>query len=227
MEPAPLRPVATGPRAVSATPVTPVRRLPVPPALTGLLPDGLPAGSAIEVADRALLLALAGAAAKIWAAVALPDLGALAAADAGLDISAGLWVDTPGGSWPQVVGLLLDSASVVLIGDVGPVPDQLARRITARARRASSILLSAGPWPTASMRLRVTSTAWDGLGTGHGLLRGRRATVVASGRGVPVPRHAEVWLPDRHGRLAAVGEDETGLTRLSDPAATLAVSHSR
>ncbi|MPY61961.1 hypothetical protein [Streptomyces spongiae] len=69
--------------------------------LGALLPGGcVRPGTAVSAGgDMPLLLALAAevsADSAGWAAVGLPDLGPLAAADAGLDVGAGLWVDEPG-----------------------------------------------------------------------------------------------------------------------------------
>ena len=46
-----------------------------------------------------------------------------------------------------------------------------------------AVLLVAGAWEGAQVRLRVTSQAWAGVGRGNGRLRGRRVRVMADGRG--------------------------------------------
>ncbi|MEW2521021.1 hypothetical protein [Actinacidiphila alni] len=63
------------------------------------------------------------------------------------------------------------------------------------------MLLVAGPWEGADPRYRVAGAVWEGLGRGHGVLRGRRVLVEASGRGAAggVPRHAPWWLPGAYG----------------------------
>jgi hypothetical protein len=63
----------------------------------------------------------------------------------------------------------------------------------------------------ADLRLTVVATHWQGLGVGHGHLQARRLTVEATGRRRAArPRRAELWLPDRHGRLSAVGPVAAG-----------------
>jgi hypothetical protein len=177
---------------------------PVAPTLRPLLPSGvLRAGTAVSVddADLPLLLALAGGATDgPWAAVALPDLGALAAADAGLDLRAGLWVDRPGRDWPQIVAVLLETVPLVLLRPLGRLADRSVRRLASLQRRSGAVLLVAGPWPGAHSRLRVTESAWEGVGTGHGVLRRRRVTVAASGRRESAAgRSATMWLPGPKG----------------------------
>ncbi|MEU0108350.1 hypothetical protein ABZ313_23730 [Streptomyces sp. NPDC006251] len=162
-----------------------------------------------------LLLALAGAAAAGsagWAAVGLPHLGALAACDAGLDVGAGLWIDEPGRQWAQVLATVLEAVPVVLVGPMPPAPDRITRRLAAVMRRSGAVLLAAQAWEGADLRLRVSSAVWVGVGTGFGLLRGRRVTVTATGRGVAArPRRADLWLPGPDGAVA------TASTPVADP----------
>jgi hypothetical protein len=180
--------------------------------LSALLPGGrLRPGTAVSVGgDLPLLLALAAGAAPAgegWAAVGLPRLGALAAADAGLEPDAGIWVDLPGRQWPQVVATALEAVPVVLVGALGPVPDRIGRRLAAVGRRSGSVLLAADAWAGAELRLRVTAAAWEGVGPGHGVLRGRRARVVAAGRGAAGrARQAELWLPGPDGTVRPMTE---------------------
>ncbi|MFC1415806.1 hypothetical protein [Streptacidiphilus cavernicola] len=156
----------------------------------------------MDDADLPLLLALAagGAAEDPWAVVGLPHLGALAAADSGLDLRSGLWVPHPGRDWPQVLGVLLEAVPLVLLGPLGRLADRTARRLAALQRRTGSVLLVAGPWPGAHTRLRVTKSAWEGVGAGHGVLSRRRVTVAATGRGQSAAgRSAAMWLPGPNG----------------------------
>ncbi|WP_405824454.1 hypothetical protein OG705_29770 [Streptomyces sp. NBC_00838] len=178
--------------------------------LATVLPQGrLRAGTAASAGgDMPLLLALAAQTADGtcgWAAVGLPQLGALAAESAGLDLARGMRIDHPGDRWGQVLAIALEAVPVVLVGALGPVNSQTGRRLGAVLRRSGSILLAADRWDGAEVRLRVVTAAWNGVGQGHGLLRGRRVTVVATGRGAAdTPRHAEMWLPGPDGRAAPV-----------------------
>ncbi|MFF7174783.1 hypothetical protein [Streptomyces pseudovenezuelae] len=178
--------------------------------LSSLLPGGkLPHGAVVSAGgDLPLLIALAAEAATdggAWAAVGLPQLGGLAAADAGLDLACGLAVPEPGRRWPEVLATVCEAAPVVLLGPVGQVALRTSRRIAARLRRSGTTLLTWQDWPEAQLRLRVAEARWDGLGDGFGLLAGRRTRLVVAGRGAATqPRHAEVWLPGPDGAVQLI-----------------------
>ena len=52
--------------------------------------------------------------------------------------------------------------------------------------------------------MEASPPVWEGVEHGAGHLRGRRVTVVASGRRIPRPRRAELWLPGPGGIVVAV-----------------------
>jgi hypothetical protein len=164
-----------------------------------------------------LLLALAAEAAHGttgWAAVGLPHLGVLAAKAAGLDLASGMRIDAPGRQWAQVLTAVLEAVPVVLVGSVGAVPDRVARRLAAVLRRSGSILLAADDWHGAELRLQVVAASWEGVGEGHGLLRGRRVTVAATGRAAAAkPWYAEMWLPGPDGAIAPVRRRSSSIPR--------------
>src|SRR6266542_3418813 len=165
--------------------------LPVPRALEPLLPDrGLRRGGTVAV-DGSLALALAlvagASAAGSWVvAVGLPDLGVVAAAEAGA------------AAWGAVVAALLDAIDVVLVRPPARLSAAVARRLAARARERRSVLLLVGAgWPIPpDLRLAVTASQWEGLGQGDGRLEARKVEVAAAGRGAAVlERRAKLWLP--------------------------------
>src|SRR6266540_2971935 len=165
--------------------------LPVPRALEPLLPDrGLRRGGTVAV-DGSLALALAlvagASAAGSWVvAVGLPDLGVVAAAEAGI------------AAWGAVVAALLDAIDVVLVRPPARLSAAVARRLAARARERRSVLLLVGAgWPIPpDLRLAVTASQWEGLGQGDGRLEARKVEVAAAGRGAAVrERRAKLWLP--------------------------------
>ncbi|MFG2793467.1 hypothetical protein [Streptomyces sp. NPDC048419] len=185
--------------------------------LGALLPEGrIRPGTAVSAGgDMPLLLALAAEAAGGavgWAAVGLPQMGALAAQAAGLELASGMRIDDPGRQWAHVLATVAEAVPVVLVGRLEPVPDRIARRLAAVLRRSGSVLLAADSWQGAEVRMSVVSAAWEGIGGGHGLLRGRRVRVAAAGRGAAaVPRYAEMWLPGSDGHVAPVrGAAEPG-----------------
>ncbi|MGA5816778.1 hypothetical protein ACPC54_02770 [Kitasatospora sp. NPDC094028] len=222
-----LRPVASpaAPPGAGASGAAPGGLLPVVPALRGVLPDGgLRRGSAVSVAggDTGLLLALAAGVRETeggWAAaVGLPDLGLAAAEGYGLDLRRLLLADDPGPHWPEVVSVLAGAVELVMLRPDGPVPPKLAARLAAVLRRNGCVLLVAGPWPGAALRLGVRSGRWFGLGDGHGQLAGRQVEVVAEGRGSAVRgRTARLWLPDEHGAVRPVRESAGSQESPSSP----------
>ena len=168
-----------GSSAVSAAtvPGVPAGTWPVLPALRELLPrGGLARGSVVAAAEFGLLcLALAAGASAdgAWCGIAgIPEAGLLAAIGLGLDAGRMLLVPDPGPAWPQVVASLLDGCELVLVRPPARAPAQVRQRLEATLRRGRGVLLVAGDWPGAQVRLRVRQQRWTGLGDGHGLAAG-------------------------------------------------------
>lgn len=190
--------------------------LPVLPALRQLLPaGGLPRGSVVAAGGWSLLclaLAAEASAAGAWCAVAgLPQAGVAAAAGTGLDPGRMLLVAEPGPGWPQVVASLLDGCELVLLCPPDRPSAAVRRRIEGIVRRFGGVLIVAGDWEGAQVRLLVTDQEWAGIGAGHGRLRARRVRVVADGRGAAArPRARWLWLPAPDGSVAV--SDQAGTT---------------
>ena len=182
--------------------------LPVMPALRDLLPrGGLARGSVVSVPEFGLLsLALAAGASAdgAWCGIAgIPEAGVLAAAGLGLDPERTLLVPELGAAWPQVVASLLDGCELVLLRPPSRASAQVRQRLEATLRRGRGVLLVAGDWPGAQLRLRVAAQGWTGLGDGHGRLRACCAEVVADGRGEAArARTRWLWLPAEDGTVA-------------------------
>jgi hypothetical protein len=206
------------------------RLLPVVSALQPLLPgQGLRRGTTVAVgrsAALALALVAGASAAGSWvAAVGLPDLGIVAAAETGIALERLALVPAPGPrAWPTVVAALLDAVDVVLVRAPVGLPAAQARRLAARARERGAVLIPLGAWSEpADLRLAVTSSAWVGLGQGHGSLQARQAEVVVAGRGAASrERRVLLWLPSPDGTIAPAappgGVDSPGapLPRFAD-----------
>lgn len=188
--------------------------LPVLPALRELLPKGaLVRGSVVSAGPWSLLcLALAAGpvASGAWCAVAgIPEFGVVAAADAGLDPARLLLVPEPGPGWQQAVASLLDGCDLVVLRPPARLPAQGRRKLEAAVRRYGAVLLVAGDWEGAQVRLRIAAQEWAGIGRGHGRLRSRRAQVVADGRGDwSRTRTRWLWLPGPDGTIAGVLPEE-------------------
>ena len=218
-----VRPASTLAAAVAARPVgaSPAPRidqvLPVPAALTGLLPGrGLRRGSTINVLpDRAarlgatsLLLALLAEVSRagLWCAVVgVPALGAGAAAELGIALDRLALVPYPGPDWPTVVAALIDGVDVVVVAAPAAVTPQVTGRLAARARQRGSVLVPCGRWDAADVTLQVVRGRWEGLGAGRGRLRHREMVIAARGRGaLSRPRELRVWLPGGSGPAVGV-----------------------
>jgi hypothetical protein len=204
------------------------RLLPVLPALRPLLPaGGLRRGSVVTVSGStslALALLAAASAQGSWcAAVGLPSLGLAAAAEVGVALERFPLVSSPAsgsgsgsgpGGWAWVVAALLDAFDVVLArppgGSGSGVRAADARRLTARVRERGAVLVLSGAWAEpAEVRLTLASAAWEGIGQGHGRLRGRRVEVVAGGRGAAArERRVPLWLPHPDGGVREVEVDD-------------------
>jgi hypothetical protein len=197
------------------------RLLPVLPVLKPLFPvGGLKRGYVVSVGGStslALSLLAAASAEGSWCAgVGLPSLGLAAAAELGVVLERFPLVPSPGrtsgaGGWGWVVAALVDAFDVVLAHPPAHVKAADARRLTARARERGAVLVvSGGGWPEpAEVQLTVASTAWEGIGQGHGRLRGRLVEVVAGGRGAAArERRLSLWLPHPDGGLREEVVDE-------------------
>ena len=196
------------------------------PALRELLPrGGLALGSVVAVAEFGLLalaLAAGASAGGAWCGIAgVPEAGVLAAAALGLDAERTLLVPDPGSSWPQVVASLLDGCELVLLRPPAQAPaqgTQVRQRLEAALRRSRGVLLVAGDWPGAQVRLQVLTQGWTGLGDGHGRLRACCAQVMADGRGeAAVARTRWLWLPAEDGSVTVA--DPADVPAASIPAA--------
>lgn len=188
------------------------RLLPVTPALQMVLPaGGLTRGSTVVVdahrssgATTLALELLAGPSqGGSWCAAAgVLELGALAAAERGIDLARLVIVPSLGTAdvWMQVLATLFDAVDAVLFAPRVAIRLSEARRLAARLRDRGSVLVvldREGKWPGPSdLRCTVTSSQWSGLSRGHGLLAERRYELEVSGRGVAAHlRRAALQLP--------------------------------
>ena len=195
-------------RTVRARPAPEVddRVLPVVAPLARLLPaGGLRRGTTVAVAGgpaaTSLLwavLAEASAGGAWVGVVGRPDLGLVAAAEAGMRLERLALVPAPGPELPAVTSALLDGLDVVVMTAARSVPAGERQRLTARARQRGAVLCALGPWPGADVWLSCTDARWNGVGDGSGRLGERQVVVRALGRGMaPVGREARLLMPAR------------------------------
>ncbi|GLW94808.1 hypothetical protein [Actinokineospora globicatena] len=124
----------------------------------------------------------------------MPNLGVLAASEAGMAVQRVALIPRPGSEIAAVVAALLDGFDLVAVA-ANRIGEQLARKLSARARNRGAVLIAVGPWPGAELELTVARGRWSGLGTGHGHLTDHRVEVRARGRGAAArPRRAAFTL---------------------------------
>jgi hypothetical protein len=129
--------------------------------------------------------------------VGLPSFGFAGARGLGLETDSMIAVEDPGSRWADVVGAVIEAVDVVLVRPPEHVSGRLARRLATKARESRCTLVTLGPvWEGSDVRVSAIRQEWFGLGQGHGHLRSRRVTAVASSRpGAEV----DLWLPAEEG----------------------------
>jgi hypothetical protein len=175
--------------------------LPVSPAFTELLgTPGLRRGSTVAISSAgqpgvttlACALVTAASTEGAWcAAVAMADLGVVAAAELGVALDRLALVPRPGAKLSSVVAALLDGCDVVLAPADASTSE--LRRLQARARERRSVLVFVTgaraalsfPRPVpegVDVRIEVEKNTFGGVGLGSGRLADRRIDVVATRR---------------------------------------------
>lgn len=160
-----------------------------PRPLGAILDDGrLPRGAAsVVTASSSLLLALLATSqgSSDWlAVVGAPDLGMLAAADAGVALERVALVPRAGDDPAGVIAALLDGMTYVVVGPDARLTASERRRLLARARERGSGLVAVGAWEHAAVRLDVVAHRWAGANAGDGYLRRCNLDVARTARGV-------------------------------------------
>ncbi|MFF8345769.1 hypothetical protein ACF049_05405 [Cellulosimicrobium funkei] len=160
-----------------------------PRPLGAILDDGrLPRGAAsVVTGSTSLLLALLATSqgSSDWlAVVGAPDLGMLAAADAGVALERVALVPRAGDDPAGVVAALLDGMTYVVAGPDARLTASERRRLLARARERGSGLVTVGEWEQAAVRLDVVAHRWSGTNAGDGYLRRCELDVARTARGI-------------------------------------------
>jgi hypothetical protein len=127
------------------------RLLEVPAPLAGMLPEGglrrgstltLRAGDGTGCTSLALALTALVTQSGSWvAAVGLPSLGLVAAAQLGAALDRVALVPSAGAHWPVVAAALLDCVDVLMLAPGGRVQAADARRLSAKARERGAVMM--------------------------------------------------------------------------------------
>ena len=142
-------------------------QLALPPWLADLLPVPVPRGTvAVLSGARSLLLSMVAAVTAAGgnaAIVGQPDIGLLAAAEMGADLSRLAVIPDPGTDPVEVAAVLADGMDLVVLGLGGRrVPPTRARAVVARARnKGCTLLVTGGDWQGAPTRLAARVCGYD------------------------------------------------------------------
>jgi hypothetical protein len=142
-------------------------RLALPRWLAESLPVPLPRGTvAVLSGARSLLLSIVAAVTSAGGNVAIvgqPDIGLLAAAEMGADLSRLAVIPDPGTDPVEVAAVLIDGMDLVVLGLGGrQVPQTRARAVVARARnKGCTLLVTDGDWQGAPARLEARVCGYE------------------------------------------------------------------
>jgi hypothetical protein len=142
-------------------------RFALPRWLAELLPVPLPRGTvAVLSGARSLLLGMVAAVTAAGGNVAIvgqPDIGLLAAAEMGADLSRLAVIPDPGTDPVEVAAVLIDGMDLVVLGLGGRrVPQTRARAVVARARnKGCTLLVTDGDWQGAPTRLAARVCGYE------------------------------------------------------------------
>jgi hypothetical protein len=142
-------------------------QLALPQWLAELLPAPLPRGTvAVLSGARSLLLSMVAAVTAAGgnaAIVGQPDIGLLAAAEMGADLSRLAVIPDPGTDPVEVAAVLVDGMDLVVLGLGGRrVPPTRARAVVARARnKGCTLLVTGGDWQGAPTRLAARVCGYE------------------------------------------------------------------
>lgn len=202
---------AAGATTLTAATLASERTLPLHAALATLVPDGaLVRGrslvcSGVTATSLALALTATAACAGAWlAVVGVPWLGVEAAAELGVPLERLVRIDPDpaagrrrGEAWAELMGAVLDGFELVVTVVPSATAAASVRRVQQRMQARGAVVVTIGDtvgWQ-GDVSIRAHRARWEGVANGHGCLRARRVELEATGRRVPRPRRAELWLP--------------------------------
>lgn len=151
----------------------------------------------------ALTLVAPAVNAGAWLAIIdLPTIGLDAASELGVPIERVVAICTGddgrcGRRWPEVVAAAADGFDVLLVRVPTDVVPGALRKLGVRLRQRGVVTVVLGDPGLMSCDglLQTEAPVWSGLGDGHGHLRRRSVTVMASGRRSPGARRCQLATP--------------------------------
>lgn len=182
------------------------RTLPVPDALGGLFVEGgLVRGRTLAcrgpaATSTALALVAPAMASGAWMAVIdVPTVGLDAAGELGIPLERVVAVGTDGDAarWSDVVAAAADGFDILLVRVPADVPSATVRKLAVRLRQRDVVTIVLGDPGSMAYDgiIETEAPQWSGLGDGHGHLRSRDVSVLASGRRLPGRRRCRLELP--------------------------------
>lgn len=185
-------------RAQSTSVLASQRPRPVSGPFAQLFPNGLRPGTSVAV--RAAKPALAAAALRNaitlaagvvpgdgWvAAVGVPSMGVLAAAEAGLALDRLVFLAAPESVWGTVAVAAVDAFDVIVLSVPKRPRAAEVRRLAGRARERGTTVIACGPGAAewgGEARIVTSGVEWTGLGNGYGALSSCKVRVDLDGRG--------------------------------------------
>ncbi len=131
--------------------------------------------------------------------VGMPAFGVLAAAEAGVRTNRLLLVPNPQKKWADAAAALLDACAVVVVGVHEAFPITQARRLSARTKQRSRVLVVTGShankWPQSDARISCDSISWSGVDQGFGYLHQQQLSVSVSQKTHAPTQHQLVRYP--------------------------------
>lgn len=198
--------------------------LPVAHELEHLLPaGGLQCGAITQFeGSTGLLLHLIARASQegSWCAVVgFPEIGGLAAAQCGVELSRLALIPDPGAQAGQVLAALVDGIDLIVVGRaIGgqQLRPAVQRQLAARAKERGAVIISLQDWSGAQHSLRSRVLGWRGLGQGSGYLRKQDLILGRAGRGNAQRRiEVEVSLPLRTAAIRDGVAQDSGSARVT------------
>lgn len=120
----------------------------------------------------------------------------------------------------QALAAIIDGFDLVFLVKEPRLSSTITRRLIKRVRERESVLVrfARNPWASgADLELALGGCCWEGLGSGHGVLRRRRVEVTLAGRRSRGARQTfSLWLPGEEGGVSLAQGSSLVTAQLQD-----------